>query len=679
MKELTKSQEVHKESVLERSNEKKYTDSPLEDSEIKEEALDILEKKYGKEVAEEVVRKMRSDNFKNEVIKTKNFLLPGDIQNSTKHLPNYELVKNVIALQGDEYTTITKEIYKTLISLSIPEHLRIIKVGEIVTDLRVHPTSILSSGKGKKNICEGFKKIYKNFKPDANIKEPRTIHYQHLIGKMLLRKTEVENGVKKDGTPKFKKVEEWIPKYGFLKADVLFLEESYELFNSQEKNDVDCRDSITIALDCWGNNLIMKQNMDNLDTKEETLSYYPYVTIIPFLQPLKMNESFISKGLGRRLHTCYRDFPKRTKLDKYVNRLTSKIDDSSSSKEFSDYMRNINNIKTEWELSEDSIETFTICHASLLEEGFRQGGKISHYTRILEFPMQNLLLKMSAIQALTDLRTKITKEDVELAFVDIIERLVWEFIYVDRKVKGTLDYGESWGGAVGKSQECLQKLFERGAESRETSIPIWQFQEIISETYPLSIRRSRDRYKEMVKEELIEDFKGQGKDNGVWLKFKPKNGLEGDEEEDEILDPKRLYLEILGRTGRSGRTPKTHRPLIIKTDLSTSIEDIDDKHTPKVSPKQPKQKNKKIVGKLKANNTPLSVRPVRPVRPEKKQNPESTRDLHYSEDPVCDDIKDCNPQDVLKYMKKNPETEIPKLIELFGPGVMKLKREGLIQ
>lgn len=662
---VKESQEIHKREVLEREE---YTESPLEDPKVMEEIDSIVKTEYGVNIEQ----KIKNDDFNKQEIKTKNILKPEDILNLTEHLPNFELVKNAISLQGDEYLMISKEIYKTLISLSLPEHLRIIRIGDIKTDMRHHPTSILSSGKGKKNICEGLKKIYKSFNPDANIKEPRTIHYQQLIGKMLLRKEEVEIGQKKDGTPKYKKIDKWVEKKGFLGADILILEEAYELFNSQEKNDVDCRDAITIALDCYGDNLIQKQNMDNLDTKEETLAYNPYVTIIPFLQPLKMNESFLTKGLSRRLHICYKDFPERTKLDKYVNRLTSSVDDSKSCFDFSQYMKKINQIKTKWELSSDAFEIFTICHGALLEQGFRQGGKIAHYTRILEFPMQNLLLKMSAIQAVTDFRTIITKEDIMFAYVDLIERIVYEYLYVDRKVKGTLDYGESWGGAIGKSQECLEKLFEKGAISKETSIPIWQFQEIISEIYPLSIRRARDRYKEMIKEELIDDYKGQGKENGVWLKFTPKVEFKQIEEEEEMLDPKRLYLEFSGRTEKSGRTHKTGLPLIIKTDISTSIYDTDDKNnkTPRMS--CPNKKNKSLVKNQKVRNTPIHVLPDLP------DLPQSTRDVHYLEAEECKSIKPCDKEKVLKYTKEHPHTILQGLLEKFGPGVMKLKREGLI-
>jgi len=661
---LKESQDVHKKAVLDRSNERKYTDSPLDDPEIKKQTFDAAKSEYG----DEVVKKMKNDEFHKEVITPKGLLLQENITNSTEHLQNYNLVKNVISLQGEEYIMITKEVYKTLIALAIPEHLRVIRIGDIKTDTRNHPSCVLSSGKGKKNICEGIKRIFKTFKPDANIKEPRTIHYQHLIGKMLLRKEEEECGMKKDGTPKYKKIEKWIPKYGFLNADLLILEEAYELFNSQEKNDVDCRDAITVAMDCYGDNLIQKQNMDNLDTKEETLEYNPYVTILPFLQPLKMSETFVVKGLSRRLSTCYKDFPERTKLDRYMTRLTSKTEDSKSCYEFSQYMKKINMVKTEWKLSSDAIETFAICHGALLEQGFRQGGKVAHYTRILEFPMQNLLLKMSAIQAISNLRTEITKEDVEFAFVDIIERLVYEFIYVDRKVKGTLDYGESWGGAVGKSQECLERLFKKDAIDKESSIPIWQFQEIISEVYPLSIRRARDRYKEMLKEELISDYKGQGKDNGVWLNFIPNTWIEDTSEEDEILNPKRIYLDILGRTGMSGRTPKTGLPLIIKTDISLSIDNTNDKTTPKVSSNINEIKNKKVVGNTKHKNTPLHVLPVR------ADIPESTRDVHYNEADECQNIQPCD----VKKVKKNPKYKLPELLDKFGPGVMKLKSEGLI-
>jgi len=643
------------------------TESPLSNMTIKEK-IEFVRKQYGDEAADKVAQ----DEIKKKVLESPEILLPEDIINKTDHLPNYDLVEQAISLQGEEYKMISKEIYKMLVSLACPENLRIIRVGEIETDLRVAPNINLSSGKGKKNIGEAVKRIYKLFNPEANIKEPRTIHYQHLIGKMLLRKEKIQIGETKTGTPKYKTTETWIPKYGFLNSDILILEEAYELFNSHEKNDVDCRDAITVALDCYGKNLIMKQNMDNLDTKEETLSYNPYVSILSFSQPLMFQETYVTKGLSRRLHTCYKNFPERTKLDKYVNRLTSKVDDEKSCIEFVAFMKKINSIRTKWKLSSDAVETFTICHAALLEQGFRQGGKVAHYTRILEFPMQNLLLKMSAIQALTNLRTNITKEDIRMAFVDILERLTHEFIFVEKKIKGTLDYGESWGGATGKTQECLEVLYEMGAVSKESSVNIWTFQRVISRIFDISDRRAKDRYKSMKQDKLISDFLGQGRINGVWMNFEPKIRTSEESDDDERLNPKRLYFDISGMTEKSGMTPKTGIPLIIKTDISNSIDNTEDKHTPNNNPKSNENSSSTS---LTPNNTSYSVIPDIPDT----AHTQSDRDTQYYEDLICKNIKsDITKKQLKSYIKKNPKSTIEQLINKFGPGVMKFKKEGLI-
>ncbi len=102
----------------------------------------------------------------------------------------------------------------------------------------------------------------------------------------------------------------------------------------------------------------------------------------------------------------------------------------------------------------------------------------------------------------------------------------------------------------------------------------------------------------MKKEGLVSDWLGQGRDNKVWLNFKPK---EKSVLPENTLSPKEEYLKIvLGRSDmsrRSGRTPKTQR-----TRINPSKE-LDYIYPPKVSD--------------------LSVLPdisVLPVLPEKKED-----------------------------------------------------------
>ena len=239
------------------------------------------------------------------------YLTADDLEYSTVHMPKFEIVNDTVKLIGQEYKLAKKEIFNFLISCACPEHLIIMKLGQIETDLRLHPLFIMPSGKGKLEIKEGTKRIYQQFKPDAKIKESRTIHPQQLIGKILSRLIK--------GT----KQRETIKKYGFIFSDFLILEECYEIFTSREKNDRDCRDAIIVGLDIYGHNLIQKQNIDDLDIDAETISGYPKVRCMAFSQPLGFLENFVTKGTIRRFDLVYKKFSNRTNIDNFAARLFS--------------------------------------------------------------------------------------------------------------------------------------------------------------------------------------------------------------------------------------------------------------------------------------------------------------------------------------------------------------------
>jgi len=524
------------------------------------------------------------------LINFKRYLEPSDIKFQTDHLPSFEEIENLIPLRGETYKGIKKIAYDQIISLAIPKENFIIRVGDILTDTRFHICCVMPSGKGKMEVKEGIKKALLSFNPNANVKEPRTLHKEQLIGKIIKRNEKGEDGKKKEIYHK---------KLGYMNSDLLIIEEAHEIFNSTEKNDVDCRDILTVGMDIYEKNLIQKQNIDNLDTEEETIEYYSKTNVLAFTQPLHLKEAFSTKGLQRRFQIDYKEFPERTSVDHFVSRLNKRSEDERSAIKIATLMRKINQLKGEWKLEPEAIEPFIFYHKIILEQGFQMGGKAKNFTKIMEFPMQNNLLKISALRAAANLRMNITKEDVENAFMDILERFVFELDFVEKMIKGQLDYGANWGGAVGKKQECLEWLQKQGATSKEDSpINIGSFQIMISKLFDISLRRARARYAEMKKEGLVSDWLGQGRDNKVWLNFKPK---EKSVLPENTLSPKEEYLKIvLGRSDmsrRSGRTPKTQR-----TRINPSKE-LDYIYPPKVSD--------------------LSVLPdisVLPVLPEKKED-----------------------------------------------------------
>jgi len=651
---------------------KKYTPSPLEDSDVKEKVSKIIEGKIGKEDSIVFERKNneREDNIQAKKIMDSvediedDFVKIEDLVSATNHLPNFDLMNNVISLQGDIYKSSKKEAYKQLVSLAISDDKMIIQIGSIKTDKRRHCLFVIPSGKGKKNINVGIKRTFELFNPMADIKQTTKPHKEHLIGKVLRRKKKI-NG---------KNQEQIVKKLGFLAADLLIIEESHEILDSADKNEVDIRDLLTIATDVYGDLPIQKLAIDDLDDEAERISYYPHVSLLAFLQPLSIREEFATKGLQRRTSITYREFPKKTESINFINRLHDKTDNEKSYAEFAKYMKKISKVKGSWELEGDAIEEFVKLHLVLLEQGFLQGGKSSAFTKIMEYPMQNKLLQEAAIIAISNLRPNITKKDVQFAFLDIMERYTWELRFVEKLIKGSLDYGSAWGGATGKIQECLEWLYHRNATSKdESDIRVGSFQKLMGKILDKSERRARDDYSRMKSEGLISDWKGAKGESLVWLNFTPE--INGKKAADKI-NPKDEYFRVFDELNvvkngknkkKSIRSQRTHRSLrTLKT--------------------QTVKKSNDSSSSLKASNiksnlsSVRSVLPVRSVLSEKTTKKEdSTRDLQYFEDPVCNNIIDCKPEEVLAYVKKHPKYKIVDLVKMFGPGVMKLKAEGLLQ
>jgi len=463
------------------------------------------------------------------------FLQVKDLKYTTKHLPLYHLIDEIIPLKGEEYRVIKKTAYDLCVSLAVPENLRMIKIGQIETDLRVHPVFVVPSGGGKITIKEGIKKVLLMIKPDANIKEPTTAHKEQLIGKIIKRKN------------KETKEEEYLPKLGYVFSDLLVIEEAYELLNSDEPNEVQSRDILLRALDIYGKNLIEKQNIDNLDTANETIRGYPHGNGLLFVQPLPFKEKLVTKGTLRRLEVGYAEFPLKSPTDNFVKRLNAEADNTKAIIEFSNHLMKIKALSSAWKFEPEAYEAFVVCHKALLEQGYAKSGKSTAYTRMIEYHIQNKLLKYSGLRALSCLRTNITKRDVELAFVDIIERFVHELLFIDQKVTGALDYGASWGGVTGKRQQFLEWLHTTGQSGREVAtLKIYQAQEKLSEILGKSMRTAREVYTKLKGEKLIDDWKGQH-ESKVWLLVKPKITSQTGEsgESGRGINPKKIYNDLL--------------------------------------------------------------------------------------------------------------------------------------
>jgi len=154
------------------------------------------------------------------------------------------------------------------------------------------------------------------------------------------------------------------------------------------------------------------------------------------------------------------------------------------------------------------------------------------------------------------------------------------------------------------------------------------------------------------------------------------------QKEEDKINPKSEYFRVLDEisqrtqgTQRSLRTLKTQTVNNLHKGNSSIYGDSNDISSVGVRSDLPVRSVRSDI----KDPVPEGDKSRKSKRTKRTKKEESTRDLQYFEDPVCNNIKDCNPKDVLKYVKDNPTTKIPKLVKIFGPGVMKLKAEGLIQ
>ena len=480
------------------------------------------------------------------------FLTTKDLVYYTKNVPNIKLIENILKLRGDDYKGIRIGLYDFMVSLAIPEHLKKISLNDLDTDTRIHLLVFMGTGKGKLNIKETARLLLLAFNPNANIKESSVIYKEQFVGKILRKKIEVKvkdkNGnyaTNKKGQVITKKKEKPIKKYGSAFADLLILEECFELLTSSEKNEIDTRDLLLKSLDIYGKNIIEKQNIDDMDTDAETIRGYPKGNCIAFCQPLSIPETFVTKGTGRRFIIYYREFPKRTDESLFEEKITLKKDVSKDIAEFADFMRKINSIKTEWEFDEDAVKAIKKYHLYILEQGYIQGGKINNYVSNWDWHFLNQLVKYSCLKAIQHLRTNITIVDVENAFLDIIERLVWEFEFVEKKVSGFFDYGDSWKGASGKKQQALEWLYNNGGTDIATAPSIERFKNEISNIYGITMRRSQDRLKDLTEDGYIETKKPSPTDrkSKVWLTFNP--GVEAKQEKKACLNVLKEYNSLI--------------------------------------------------------------------------------------------------------------------------------------
>ena len=419
----------------------------------------------------------------------------------TSHLKCFDDLLDATGLKGNEYKSIMKPVWYNLVSLLIAK--TELELGSIIVDGRIHILIFLPSGSGKTEIKKTIQRIL-NKMNKSNI-EPTSFHPEQFMGKVAV---DIKNG---------ERHYRQLP--GHLSLDYVIIDEGKNLLTSKDPIFSESRKYLRYATDQYPNNTITKKSVDI--EQGHALSYEPHCCVCIFCQPFHMIEEFVLDGDLRRFIVSYILMVGTDKTKQFEMRVREKRDYKGSIDNFCNFLDSIN-IPENFELTEEATDTFVELHRLLVKRGSNKSPKILNFIKMIDYSIQNMLLKFSAIQALQESKGIIERRHVELAFIDYSEILEHTYDYIENKILGTLDYGENWNGAFNKDKELLKWLHEQGATSKENSkVSIKEYKEKIMEVYNVKEKQA-GRYKAKHEEKgWIESKKGQH-DSKVWIKFKPK-------------------------------------------------------------------------------------------------------------------------------------------------------------
>lgn len=445
------------------------------------------------------IRKKLIDNP--SIIEEDEFHCNLNLKYPTRHLRKFKELSDSTRLYGDEYKIIKKALWYNLTSLKISK--ANLKLGQIETDGRLHLLFAIKSGKGKGELKRVIKYVVDY--QDKNFSEPTSLHAEQLVGKTL-------------NPTKNNKAYQKIP--GFLSEDYLIIDEAYSLLTSKDLHYSEARKYIRTATDPYPYNEVTKKMTDV--PKEHALKYTPHCLICVFVQPFVFdNDDLVLEGDIRRFVVVYTEMTGLNRVESYHNRIFGETDHEKALKKFSEYIESLKSINS-FKVSEKGREIFFKLSNLLIERGFSINEKIRNFMDHVDYTIQNILLKMSAIQAAQDDSSEIKLKHVELAFIDLLEILEHMYLYVDAKIPGYMNYGEGWKGALTNNQICLRWLHDQGATSLDdTQVSISDYKNKIIQVFNVKERQAGNIKNKHLEQGWIKTKKGKH-DSYVWLNFKPE-------------------------------------------------------------------------------------------------------------------------------------------------------------
>lgn len=361
----------------------------------------------------------------------------------------------------------------------------------------------LKSGKGKRELKRVIKQTFEVLKKAAD--EPTSLHPEQLVGKTV-RRQHNKNVI-------YEQIE------GYLSRDYIIIDEGRTLLTSEDLIYSESRRYLRLAQDSYPYNNISKRPVD-VPFGEE-LKFTPYVGTCIFTQPYFFNEDFATDGDLRRYLVPYVNMSDIDRTDAYKSRILETVDSEEAFRNFTRLVSSLDK-HINFEFSHDAIQYFSEKSLLLIQRGFQYSGKVHNFVDLYDFTIQDLLLKMCAVQSKQDGTNTIKKKHVALAFIDLTEFVEHMYDFVTLKIIGMMDYGEGWAGSVGNDRIILEWLHSKGATSENNSnVSIGEYEKKIMEICNVKDRRARSIKQEHESKGWIKSKKSP-KNSKVWISFNPK-------------------------------------------------------------------------------------------------------------------------------------------------------------
>lgn len=448
----------------------------------------------------------------------------------TAHLPKFDILYKGVSLFGGDYTKVAKAQYYSLIGSAIKTD-TYTTFGTVKTDTRVNLLYILNSGHGKSNI----KSVNTECTPtEYTTTEISSLHPEQLIGKRVNNpKYKAPPKEEEEDTRQENEKEEKIDNKGVFGDDVVIFDEARVLLTSSEESKREIRKYFCQALDTTGQNLIQKRLVNDLP--ENRLSYYPNCTAIFMTQPVTIINDVLASGFIRRFKMI--EIEKSNKpLNVYKERAKKEHNPDVYLEQFKQHINNIkqksltfnsiNNCnddipqqKQEWTFDED-VFTLIPKYSEMLRQMSIEHSKkgFDYVDKIYEQTIMNDMIKFSMISAFIQKQEKkVTKEDVELAYMDLFEILYSTLNCIAQHGQEVythnLNDDDKW---------ILQHLYNRHSLNIEDTekYPLIKIRELINDIereFELSFSGARHRYRKLKQAGYI-DSKQENKHNSeVWL------------------------------------------------------------------------------------------------------------------------------------------------------------------